>query len=469
MSKGVIITLKIFSVVSLLIIFCFAFYLKSERGGYTKPTEINQVQAQTTSCDAMPNNWPQIGRNPQHTGDSPESLGSNFPTRTWTHAFQPDKIYPQVQAIIYCGKLFIGTEGANGKKPALYAFDAQGQDTNGDGKPDKSKILWTYEADGPILGSVAASHDTVVFADMNDNVYALDATQTSTPVERWRTSVRGFRRYGFSMSPVIVDNRVFLGNRNGTFYALDLSNGDIIWQKDMGTPLLQTAAADDTNVYFGGMNMHTYALNQLNGSQVWDSGELNGAAFKDYWPVVYGGYVFNRAMAFNKNFFALDITTGVDQSTAINLPQDSGQTMNGATTPPCVDGDGRLIIPQDITETQPVAGWTRSGWGRFDLSTQTIQRLVDPNNVLAGNGNYDENMNVTCVNNLIFAMHTQEGNANYTGVFNLTNITWTPIGTGHTNRQMFTNTQGGGGNPPSISNGWFYHISIHELIARNTN
>jgi hypothetical protein len=65
-------------------------------------------------------------------------------------------------------------------------------------------------------------------------------------------------------------------------------------------------------------------------------------------------------------------------------------------------------------------------------------------------------------------MHTMEDNANYTGAFNLDTRRWTHIGTGWTNGQMSSNTQGGGGNPASISNGIVYHISYHELVARST-
>ena len=86
----------------------------------------------------------------------------------------------------------------------------------------------------------------------------------------------------------------------------------------------------------------------------------------------------------------------------------------------------------------------------------------------AGFGNEDENMNLTCSGNLILAMHTEEDNAQYTGAFNLDNHTWIPINAGHTNRQMSTNTQGGGGNPASISNGMIYHITWYELVARTT-
>jgi hypothetical protein len=138
--------------------------------------------------------------------------------------------------------------------------------------------------------------------------------------------------------------------------------------------------------------------------------------------------------------------------------------MNGATTPPCVDRDGYLVVPAP----KPNADYG-SGWGRLSLSSQQIvDTLVDAGDPNAGFGNGDENLNPTCAYNMILSMHTEEYNANYTGAFDQASRRWIRIGPGWTNQEMSTNTQGGGGNPASISNGMFYHISYHELIARST-
>jgi len=76
---------------------------------------------------------------------------------------------------------------------------------------------------------------------------------------------------------------------------------------------------------------------------------------------------------------------------------------------------------------------------------------------------------VTCAQNMVLAMHIEEENANYTGYFNLDTRRWTRLSSGATNRQMANNTQGGGSNPASIANGWVYHITFYELVARKTN
>jgi len=449
--------------------------------------------------------WPQVQRDAQRTGYTSETLGNTFQVM-WTHPFQPEKVYPQAQAIVYAGKVFVGTEMGN-----MYALDAL-----------TGAQEWVYNVGAPILNSVAASDSKVFFGAMDGSVYALDV---SSGALIWKSQLSW--RLGFSTAPVIADNKIMLGGRNGTFYALDLENGSTIWEYDVGFPILQTAAWSNGTVIFGAMDMHVYALDSHIGSLVWQSEKIPGVAFKDYWPVIYNGYVvimpmtnrgynpgikpsfpfgwFGSASDWNwltqygpnisngsltdvadamiaqdnaisnyhsnpsnytKALFILDENTGEE---TFVVPHWTVQTMNGATTPPCIDRDGKLIVP---------VYFIRSGWGRLDLSSQRIIDILydhrdreggtmNDGDYPAGMGNADESLNVTCTGNSVLTIHTQEDNAAYTGVFNLENRTWYRIGPGHTNLQMNTNTQGGGGNPASVANGIIYHISVHELIARS--
>ena len=409
--------------------------------------------------------WPQVQRDPQRTGYAPEILGTNFQV-AWTHPFQPEKVYPQVQAIVYEGKVFVGTEMGN-----MYALDAQ-----------TGTQEWVYSIGAPILNSVAAGDAKVFFGAMDGAVYALDASTGSLV---WKSQLS--QRLGFSTAPVYAESKVMLGGRNGIFYALDQNTGAVLWQYEVGAPILQTAAWNNGRAFFGTMDMYVYAINTADGSLAWQSEEIPGMAFKDYWPVVHQGMVYVRPMGMG-DLGVQDQSFVTDPAAqravladyeanpgnyTINMPrfyEPTGeqapvvihydyQTMNGATAPPCVDRDGHLIIPAPFT-----SGYT-TGWGRLDVGSRIVVDILY-DGTGAGYGNPDENMNLTCTGNLVFAMHTQEYNAQYTGAFDLVNWTWTGIPAGHTNSQMSTNTQGGGGNPASISDGMIYHVSFHELIAR---
>ncbi len=70
---------------------------------------------------------------------------------------------------------------------------------------------------------------------------------------------------------------------------------------------------------------------------------------------------------------------------------------------------------------------------------------------------------------MVLDFHQEEANAQYTGVFNQTLRRWIPVAKGWTNNQMSAFLlEAAGGNPPSISNGYIYHIAQHELIVRST-
>ena len=406
---------------------------------------------------AVVSDWPQLQHDPQRTGYSPEVLGTNFRV-VWTRPFQPEKIYPQVQSIIYNGKVYVGTEMGS-----LYALDAA-----------TGAQAWRYYVGSPILASVAAGNGKVYFGAMDGAVYALDA---NTGALAWKATL-SWRR-GFSTAPVLADNKVMLGGRNGIFYGLDANTGAVLWQYNVGSPILQSAAWNNGRAFFGAMNMRVYAINTTNGSLAWQSAELKaakdvngtamvGMAFKDYWPVVHQGKVIVRPMgagsvtdltayqanpnAYPKTMFVFDEATGAE-TTVIHYDTP---TMHGAVTPPCVDRYGTLVVP--------IGGWSTVTWGRLSLSAKTI---VDSFTTRHNNG--DENENVSCSSNLIFIFHTRGGSgAAINGVFNLDTRTWTEISGGGTNWEMSNNTQGGGGGPVSISNGLFYHIGYHELIVRST-
>lgn len=446
-------------------------------GGKSAPaTGKTHLVSAVSSAAISISDWPQVQRDPQHSGLYPADLGTNFQVK-WRHAFQPEKVFPQVQAIVAAGKVFVGTEMGN-----LYALDAS-----------TGTQVWKYTAGGPILNSVAVDSGRVFFGAMDGAVYAVDASNGSLI---WKDQLSQF--LGFSTAPVIADGKVMLGGRNGVFYALDPANGSVRWSRPVGSPILQTAAWNGGRAYFGAMDMHVYAVNTADGTMAWQSDRIPGMAFKDYWPVVYRGLVYERPMTYgylglenSKYSQILDVTLQQSLLSAyaanpsayspslFRLNESDGklapavihynfQTMNGATAPPCIDRDGKMIVPAWASKRQNPVN-TLTGWARLDVSSRIlVDALVDNSDISAGSGNPDENMAVTCSNNLILAMHIEEENANYTGYYNLNARHWTRIPAGAVNRQMLNNTQGGGANPASIASGMVYHISMYELIARTT-
>jgi len=374
--------------------------------------------------------WPQLGGNCQHTGFSPESLRPLFAIK-WNVQFQPERLYPAAQAVVVDGRVCLGTESGN-----LYCLSAA------DGKR-----LWKYppgkdEHVGPIVHTAAVGGGRVFFASMDGCVYAVQAG-TGKPAWKFNSGLRT----GFSAAVVLAEGKVFAANRCGTLFALNQADGAVAWKLDLGCPLLMTPALNESRLYIAGMDMRLRALDAGTGKRLWQTQPIEGLAFKDYWPVVHKGLVIVRPMG-PWGASAFDEKTGRPASLAI----PGGITMNGAVAPPCVDGEGRLVTAQD------------SGWCRVDVQTGAVERISETTG-RGGRGNRDENMAAGACKDLIFVMHCQEGNAQYTGCYQPSTKTWTPIRGGPW-EGMVSNTQGGGASPPSIAGGAMYHVSLHGLRCR---
>jgi hypothetical protein len=96
---------------------------------------------------------------------------------------------------------------------------------------------------------------------------------------------------GYDTNPLVVDGRVFVGNRDGHMYAIGAHGsayqGQLLWKYKTGGPIHLSAAYQNGVVYFAANDNHAYALRATNGSLVWKSAKLPGDGYHSYWPVIY--------------------------------------------------------------------------------------------------------------------------------------------------------------------------------------
>lgn len=399
------------------------------RGGFCAVAAVGVALA----AEPLSTDWPQLGRNPQHTGYSPENLTPPF-VKKWTLDFPPDKLYATVTPVVVEDRVFIGT-----KRGHFYALDAA------DGHR-----LWKFPAAddahvGPIVGTAGVEGGKVFLASMDGCIYALDAPSGA---ELWKFDAQHPKMTGFSTSVLLAEGKVFTANRGGRFYCLDQGNGQIVWTKDFPAALLQAPAYNDGRVHLACMDMRLYALDAQNGGEVWKTGPADAVAFKDYWPVVHKGYVIVRPMARGgqKRTLVFNETTGAP----VDMDIPSGAVMNGAASPPAVDAQGRLITGSSLP-----AGAYGSGWARYDMDTGQSEMLSTDKE---GRGNSDENMTVTVGGGIAYILHLQEANAQYTGWCDLATKTWGKISGGLIGGNMTGNTQGGGASQGVIAGGALYHV-----------
>jgi outer membrane protein assembly factor BamB len=172
------------------------------------------------------------------------------------------------------------------------------------GNVDLLDVAWSYKTDGEIWSSPAVV-DGVVYIGSDDNkVYALDAITgtkiwshgTSGDVRSsptvWRgmvivgsnddkivalSTLTGNKVWNYHISddvgrasPLVSGSTVYIGARDGNFYALDANTGDLRWQLNTWAVWGAPAVSGNT-LYVGSDKSILYALNPATGATKWSA------------------------------------------------------------------------------------------------------------------------------------------------------------------------------------------------------
>ncbi|MEE2808091.1 MAG: PQQ-binding-like beta-propeller repeat protein [Verrucomicrobiota bacterium] len=80
-------------------------------------------------------------------------------------------------------------------------------------------------------------------------------------------------------TPIISDDKVFVGNEEGRFVCLSLTEGNVLWEFNTDDIIEGTACVEGDSVLFGSGDGHLYSLNTSNGKLKWKyetEGEILG-------------------------------------------------------------------------------------------------------------------------------------------------------------------------------------------------
>jgi hypothetical protein len=211
--------------------------------------------------------WPMAGANNQRTSWCEEEVRGGL-TPQWYRPLAP-YIPPNVQLVCANNTVFVAT--AQG----LYALD-----------PDTGGQLWVFPTELPLGNAPTISNGVAYVGGFDHKLRAIDIANGQ---ERWHFEAGA----GFTTSPLVMNDRVYLGDRDGYFYAVYADTvpqrGTQAWRFRTDGPINYSAAADgnSTTVYFASDDGYAYALNAATGTQAWRSAKLPGAGFRSWWPVVY--------------------------------------------------------------------------------------------------------------------------------------------------------------------------------------
>lgn len=230
-----------------------------------RPNSEEISQSATAGAD---DTWPMLAANPQRTSWTSEEVKGSLNV-AWYKPIEPYIPY-KVQPIAANNKIYVST--ARG----LYTFSA-----------DNGSLLWVYPTEVPLGHSptiATVNGKSIAFVGGYDRViHAIDAN-TGQSIAGYTPYVAGA---GFETNPLVINNVIYAGNRDGYFYALNAITGVLVWRYETGDAIQYSAAYKDGVVYFASNDAYAYALNAGNGSPVWISDKLPGAGFHSFWPVVY--------------------------------------------------------------------------------------------------------------------------------------------------------------------------------------
>ena len=193
------------------------------------------------------------------------------------------------------GIVYFGTRGpGNILSTRFYALNA----TNG-------VSLWNWTSI-PDINSAPAVYEGIVYLYIGSYEGKLHAINASTGTEVWYTKV------GNAAGPAIAKGIVYEGLGNGTFLALNATNGEKIWGSSNVTNSAWVncpAIANDT-LYMGANDGNIYALNASTGAKLWNyTTETRwGVSGASDAPAVAGDAVYFGT--WDGRVYALNATTG---------------------------------------------------------------------------------------------------------------------------------------------------------------
>jgi eukaryotic-like serine/threonine-protein kinase len=165
----------------------------------------------------------------------------------------------------------------------------------------------TVKGELPIGTDLTKLAPTIAVSGKATVIPASGAVQDFTKPVTYTVTAEDGSTQSFVVTLTIQNNgTVYIGNLDGTFYALDALTGVRKWEFKAGDAIQSTPTVVDGVVYFASWDKKLYALDAATGSKKWESapGLLQPFAA----PLIDKGILYYPG---EHKFFALDAATGV--------------------------------------------------------------------------------------------------------------------------------------------------------------
>jgi hypothetical protein len=191
-------------------------------------------------------------------------------------------------------------------------------------KSSNGKKIWKFKTDGIVRSTPAVENNEVYFGDVEGVLYKVDFN-TGKEIWRFRTTGNGLKNedFGFDRraiisSPVITQNKILFGCRDGFLYAVDKASGKEAWNMNHNVSwVISSVAVKDSIVVTGTSDGRFVQAIHLNtGEEIWK--------FKTVSIVWSSPIIFNNDVYIGSQegiLYCLDLHTGKK----VTLFQGSGK------------------------------------------------------------------------------------------------------------------------------------------------
>jgi outer membrane protein assembly factor BamB len=207
---------------------------------------------------------------------------------------------------LFCSHRFVLKDADLTSDPAWRSFrgDLRNSGYIQDKIPIPERLLWKLELNGGVRSTPVVAEDVVIIGGMDRKLYFVDAgtgkkldelslkntypsflliedgfVYLSAQGEKGTLFCFNLKKGGLDWkkelgssrsSPLIKDDKIFLGTESGKFYALNKSLGETVWQFDAKCKILSSPAYSEGLLYFGLDDGRFYALVEKTGGVRWE-------------------------------------------------------------------------------------------------------------------------------------------------------------------------------------------------------
>ena len=174
--------------------------------------------------------------------------------------------------------------------------------------------------------------------------------------------------------PVVENENVYVGGSDRVFRALDINNGNLLWQfKGLDGFVETKPVIYEDRILFGAWDEHFYCLDKNSGQLIWKwKGDKKGVLYSPAvcWPVVNDGVVFFAAP--DRTLNAVEISTGntIWRTSKYQVRETIGISEDGSKIFLRTMNDSLLALPAKSELQEPL--WISDAGFGYDISSAQI-------------------------------------------------------------------------------------------------